>query len=545
MLALWRKYFPALLALPSIAVVLYIAVLDQGDSGLWGTVYNKIYILLTWAVLFGIQFLWSRRWWFSLGLASVIISGLWLGAWFKYQFLGSQLVAPDLIVAALSPETLIEMGLAPTLGVIAYLGLLLISFFSETPSSTQPRYAIIGLVTSASLLLLLNIPSFYIDLQWTNQGTQTFPILVQSIWRTQLTEPAHPTKTTYCCFKADIAAEKFSEEPKKKPNIVVILEESTFPLQELPQFKADGKFFQDAYPLRVYTAGGSTWVQEIAFLHGVAPPLYGTGWQSVNLFAPGRLDGRIAPQLIQEGYATKTIYPTAGRFYNGRRFHEQLGMQEVIDCNAMPDCANRRWNKMPDEVFFNEVLKQIKQTDQPLFTFVATMRQHSPHDKDKAFDTKRCAASLSPKQCSILLDYNERLALSVKAYENFLAQLKKLPERTIVVAFGDHIAGDVAANFVQSDFTPQDRYRTFFNMWDSANGYVTRKALSGQEYETIDVAMLDAITLRYAGFDSRYLTDKLVHMQKCSGHFCGFEDELINPNGTAFTQLNADSTALP
>ena len=200
MLALWRKYFPALLALPSIAVVLYIAVLDQGDSGLWGTVYNKIYILLTWAVLFGIQFLWSRRWWFSLGLASVIISGLWLGAWFKYQFLGSQLVAPDLIVAALSPETLIEMGLAPTLGVIAYLGLLLISFFSETPSSTQPRYAIIGLVTSASLLLLLNIPSFYIDLQWTNQGTQTFPILVQSIWRTQLTEPAHPTKTTYCCF---------------------------------------------------------------------------------------------------------------------------------------------------------------------------------------------------------------------------------------------------------------------------------------------------------------------------------------------------------
>ena len=542
MLAFGRIRFPAVVALVITMALLYVFFADHGSSGWWGILYNKLYIVLTWVTLGSAILLLTRRPWFALGLASMIIGGLWVGASIKYQFLGSQLVAPDLIVAALSPETLIEMGLMPTLIILGLLALLGLCAFLEKPFTRFPRktYAM-GLASALVLLALLNIPPFYIDLQWTNKQTNTLPIFVQSLWRAQLVEPRHPLKTTYCCFKADKAAETFNTEPSKKPNIIVILEESTFPLHELNQFKAEGSFFKDAYPLRVYTAGGSTWVQEIAFLHGVAPPLYGDGWQAVNLFAPGRLDGRIARQLANDGYATKTIYPTAGRFYNGRRFHEQLGMQEIIDCPAIEACRNRRWNKMPDEVFFDEALKQIKQTDKPLFAFVATMRQHSPHNKDIAYDVQRCKPGLTPKQCSILLDYNERLQQSVQSYENFVAKLKKLPERTIVVAFGDHIPGDVAANFVKENFEDQDRFRTFFNIWDSANGYVTRKALDGQEFATIDVAMLDAITLRYAGFESHYLTDKLVHMQKCSGHYCGFEDELIDNNGTALTQLNADA----
>ena len=105
------------------------------------------------------------------------------------------------------------------------------------------------------------------------------------------------------------------------------------------------------------------------------------------------------------------------------------------------------------------------------------MRQHSPHEKGMKPDAQRCAPALSDKQCSIMLDYNERLKLSVKAYESLLKQLKKLPERTIVVTFGDHIPGDVAAHFKEADFYKQDRFRTYFNVWDSAQGYVTHKLL--------------------------------------------------------------------
>ncbi len=531
-----RRYLPILIAIPAILFMPYVLTIDQGSAGLWGSIYNRLYIGLTWLVLFGTLLAIGRRPWFAAGLASTVIGGLWIGAAIKYQYLGSQLLAPDILVAALSAETLLEMGLAPTLLILGSLFMLAVGFFLEYPRTWARKPLFIYAFSILGGFGLVNLPIFYIDLQWTTQYQNTLPIFVQSIWRTQLEEPTQPHKSSYCCFKADRTAETFTEAPQTKPNIIVILEESTFPMQYIDAFKAEGKFFKDAYPLKVHTVGGSTWVQEIAFLHGVAPPLYGTGWKSINLFAPGRLDGRIAPQLASQGYKTKTIYPIAGRFYGGQRFHEQLGMQEFIDCKAMPECDKRKWNKMPDEVFFDEAVKQLQLTKEPTFEFVATMRQHSPHEKALPDADKQCASSLSEKQCSILVDYNERLKLSVKAYEKLLTDLKALPERTIVVAFGDHIPGDVAAYFTESDFAKQDRFRTFFNVWDSEKGFVTHKVLDGQEYEKIDIAMLDALTLRYAGFASHYISDKLIHMAECSGSYCGFEPT-TDDTGTALTQL--------
>ena len=514
--------FAMLIAAPVTVLMLAILWLDRGNSGWAGELYNRVYLMSTWALLFTTLTLLSRRPWFAAGLSSTIIGGLWLSAYIKYQYLGAQLVLPDLEVAFLSSETLLEMGLTPTLAVIGYLALLGLAFYWEKPWQVAWQYTTSAWLASITTLALLNIPYFYVDLQWTTQAKHTLPTFVQSIWRTQLEEPANPSHANYCCFKADAQAEQFTATPEKKPNIVVILEESTFKPEQIVHFKAKATFFPDAYPLRVYTAGGATWVQEIAFLHGVAPPLYGDGWRSINLFAPGRLDGRIAPQLSAQGYVTKTIYPTAGRFYGGQRFHEQLGMQEFIDCTMIPECAKRKWNRMPDEVFFERALSELKHEAKPTFMFMATMRQHSPHDKQRQF-SKQCAASLTPKQCSIMQDYEERLTASVASYKKFLNQLKNLPERTIVVAFGDHIPGDVAAEFVDSDLYKQDRYRTFFNLWDSQAGFVTEKALTGRQFEKIDLAMLDSIVLDYAGFESHYLTDKLVHLQKCSGSFCGFD----------------------
>lgn len=527
MLSFRQNRIPALIALPVTLFMPYVLWVDHGNAGIGGFLYNHLYSVLVWATLFSGILLLSRRAWFAMGGASTLVAGLWTGATIKYQFLGSQLVAPDLVVAALSFETLLEMGLLPTLLIGGYLLLLLASFMLEKPVTTGRRATLaLGFAGSAALLTALNLPTFYIDLQWTSLHKNTLPVFVQSIWRTQLEEPPQPHASSYCCFKADKQAETFTQTPRQKPNIIVILEESTFRPEQVLGYKPQDTFFQDAYPLKVHTAGGSTWVQEIAFLHGVAPPLYGNGWKSINLFAPGRLDGRIARQLAEQGYKTKTIYPIAGRFYGGKRFHEQLSIQEFIDCKAMPECDKRRWNKMPDEIFFDEAFKQVKLNQQPVFTFISTMRQHSPHEKNSKPDARRCKPGLSAKQCSIMLDYSQRLQLSVKAYENFLKQLRKLPERTIVVAFGDHIPGDVAAHFTDADFYKQDRFRTFFNAWDSQRGYVTRTMLQGMEFDTIDVAMLDALTLRYAGFESRYLDDKLVHMQACSGDFCGFEETL-------------------
>ncbi|MGB5598769.1 MAG: hypothetical protein WBM66_08610, partial [Thiothrix litoralis] len=243
--------------MPATLCMVYILFADRGNAGAWGFAYNRLYIIIIWALLFSGVLWLSRRPWSAAGITSVILGGLWIGAGIKYQFLGSQLLAPDLVIAALSAETLLEMGLLPTLLVSGYLLLLMVSFWLEAPTTMLGRkHFALGFASSATLFSALNLPVFYVDLQWTAQYKQTLPVLVQSIWRTQLEEPTQPHETSYCCFKADQKAEAFTETPDKKPNIIVILEESTFRPEQVLGFKPQGAFFQDAYPLKVYTAGG-------------------------------------------------------------------------------------------------------------------------------------------------------------------------------------------------------------------------------------------------------------------------------------------------
>lgn len=55
---------------------------------------------------------------------------------------------------------------------------------------------------------------------------------------------------------------------------------------------------------------------------------------------------------------------------------------------------------------------------------------------------------------------------------------------------------------MDSDLYKQDHYRTFFNIWDSQVGFVTEKALTGRQFEKIDLAMLDSIVLDCTGFQA-------------------------------------------
>ena len=138
-MAFRHNLIPAIIAIPATLGMAYVLFADQGNDGVWGFAYNRLYILIAWGVLFSGVLWLSRRLWSAAGVASVVIGGLWVGAAIKYQFLGSQLVAPDLIVAALSAETLFEMGLLPTLLILGYVVLLTASFLLEQPTLRWER----------------------------------------------------------------------------------------------------------------------------------------------------------------------------------------------------------------------------------------------------------------------------------------------------------------------------------------------------------------------------------------------------------------------
>jgi hypothetical protein len=160
---------------------------------------------------------------------------------------------------------------------------------------------------------------------------------------------------------------------------------------------------------------------------------------------------------------------------------------------------------------YDRVLKELRDAKQPMFAYFSTMRQHSPH------------VDRYPKgafRAEILQEYGRRLELSAQEARAFMEDLRTLDRPTIVLMYGDHIPSDVLLGFPLTSFRVDPR-RTFFNIFDAEGNSVTQGAMSDfQGFTAISTGFLDAVLLRAAGFDGRYISQKLELMQQCAGVFC-------------------------
>ncbi len=316
----------------------------------------------------------------------------------------------------------------------------------------------------------------------------------------------------YCCFR-DQAEPRLDFEGRVKPNIVIVLQESTFPPSNLKGVPEHRGFLMDrSAPLSVHVAGSGTWVEEYSVLHGVPPSAYGRDYvQIVRLGLTNGLTGRIAPMLERAGYETASFYPVEGDAANGENIQRALGMKDFADCRRIPGCDVKDWDT-PDSLMFGSVLSRLQaRPDRPQFVFTATIRQHSPHV---------LRFPLSAHREEIVAEYQRRLALSDQDARDFVGRLRSLKRPTIVLMFGDHVPADVFGAFSASDFRT-DLHRTFFNVFDSRGQPVGADIMARYPgIEAVDSAFLDALLLRQAGFDGDYVRRKLAYMVDCGGRFC-------------------------
>jgi len=323
-----------------------------------------------------------------------------------------------------------------------------------------------------------------------------------------------PDLGPYCCFRNEVVPHvRFHGDVM--PNIVVVLQESTFPPQDLRGVSEVGnKLLDGSAPLLVDVVGGGTWVEEYAMLHGVAPSVYGRDFlQILWLGREQGLKGRIAPMLAENGYRTVSIFPYFGQeLDDSAAMQRSLGFEEVLDCSRISGCkAGGAWTTASDADVYDRVIRELRSGTGPAFVYAATLRQHSPHvDKYPKTSYRK----------EILAEYLRRLDLSGKEAEAFLRELQTLQRPTLVLMFGDHIPGDVNAAFSRADFRTSRR-QTFFNLFDAKGEAVASKIMA--RYPSVrapNAAFLDAILLRHAGFEGDYIDRKLAMMQKCAGAFC-------------------------
>ena len=235
------------------------------------------------------------------------------------------------------------------------------------------------------------------------------------------------------------------EPGKKRPNIIMVLDESSFDISAAPGIKvpanyrdyfksADGK--QRSFVAE--SAGGPTWYTEFNVLTGLSARSFGKLKFYVTRIAAGKISRGLPQALNRCGYRTFSLYPTYGDFLSARSFQTSAGIENFIDMAAMGVSEDMQ----PDRFYFDQALQLIareKNAEQPMFLMVYLTANHFPWTTSYRPDLTP-AGWTAPGNTPEVDEYIRRQAMTAADYKNFVARLKAdhPNDPFLLVRFGDH-----------------------------------------------------------------------------------------------------------
>lgn len=321
-----------------------------------------------------------------------------------------------------------------------------------------------------------------------------------------------------------------------RPDIIVVLEESTFDPSTLPDCdipecrnhsliepnqwtKANG-------PMYSYVYGAGTWLSEFDVLTGLPFGIFGSaGGYAPWLLAP-RMRDSLPLQLHRQGYRNVAVYPVDGGYFNARSAYQHYGFDAF---HGARELGLRAWGASDASIFgaAEHVYEtERKKTKQPIFMMILTINQHGPHD-NHTLDTlpppynKGLFPKLSKEGQLDLSNYLSRLDASDKAMDGLENFFLGRSRPTIVVSFGDH-KPSFSGLMEKLKMVPPDGYQgdpkhlTYFKL--DANFQTSPLP----HYPVTDIAFLPTMILQAANLprDGYFAASRRLR-DVCNGLFAG------------------------
>lgn len=264
------------------------------------------------------------------------------------------------------------------------------------------------------------------------------------------------------------------EKSQSEPNIVYIMSESfSDPLRlkgigsSADPLKAYREIANQTYSGQMLSQnyGGGTANIEFEALTGLSMELFNS-----QLTTPYTMLVPNLPQLPslvsltkERGYQTTAIHPYNTSMYKRKDVYNVLGFDRFLDESTMTYQEKLEDNPyISDQSAFQEVL-DILDTKDPQFIHLVTMQTHMPY-KDKYAPSGNQVTGVDNPQT--IDNYMTDIDYTSQALAAFLAELKKRPQRTLVVFWGDHLPSIYSDEF-QAANSDEDMHLTEFLFWDS------------------------------------------------------------------------------
>jgi phosphoglycerol transferase MdoB-like AlkP superfamily enzyme len=288
---------------------------------------------------------------------------------------------------------------------------------------------------------------------------------------------------------------KQNEEDTEKPNIVYVMSESFSDPARLKGLEVYG-----GDPLQDYRAvadktysgqmlsqnyGGGTANIEFEALTGFSMELFNAQMTTpYTMLVP---EFQTFPSLVstlkKRGYETTAIHPYNTSMYKRKDVYQTFGFDQFLDESTMKHTDKIENNPyISDEAAYQEIFDQLEKKNKPQFLHLVTMQTHMPYENkyDKLPYFVQGDNSLAVRS------YLQDIAYSSEALKAFLERLDELPERTLVVFWGDHLPG-IYSDAVQEENQGHLLHETEFLMYDNRHQLNNQQVTTSPFYFSADL----------------------------------------------------------
>lgn len=185
------------------------------------------------------------------------------------------------------------------------------------------------------------------------------------------------------------------------------------------------------------------------------------------------------PSMVQwfesTGHRPVALHPFSPAMYRRRDVYRAFGFDEFVHEQLL--AAPRRLGHegyVSDATAFEEVVTELRDSDQPLLMQLVTMQNHIPYDG--RYDRPIAVTGPDGDPLPAVGQYLRGLRHSDRALCDLVRDLRRLPEPTVLVVYGDHLPGVYPAAVRHLNGWLAMR-RTPFVVWSSVPGTPVRPPL--------------------------------------------------------------------
>ncbi|NEW06986.1 sulfatase-like hydrolase/transferase [Paenibacillus sp. SYP-B3998] len=233
----------------------------------------------------------------------------------------------------------------------------------------------------------------------------------------------------------------------KKPNVIFIMSEAfwdptlltnvTFSEDPLPTIHRLQKESTSGYLLSPQFGGGTSNVEfevltgnSMSFLPGGSIPYQ----QYVSKPVPS-----LASYFADQGYKSMGIHSYEGWFWDRNSVYKQLGFQTFKSSEHFQNPEVKGYFISDAEVS-RSIIKEVDNTDNPMFIYTVTMQNHGPYDDPRYGENAiEVQGNLTPQAKSILETYTQGAHDADQSLQMLIDHYKNSSEPTMIVFYGDHL----------------------------------------------------------------------------------------------------------